>query len=627
MSSFYDDNDDLRFYVDRGIDWGPLVENTALGAASDDAGFDSTADAVDFYREVLQLVGGFAAEAIAPHAAELDRNPPRLVDGEVVLGERQQAIFDQIAEMGLHGLCVPGDFGGMNCPLTVYMLTAELMARADVSIMTHHSFHGGIALAMLMYSALEGSTEIERDPLRIKATRFAPEIERIVAGEAWGSMDITEPGAGSDMGALRARAVQDEAGDWFVTGEKVFITSGHGRYHFVIARTEDAAAGGLGLEALSLFLVEAWTEGPDGARVRHATVERIEEKLGHHASPTVSVRYDRSPARLVGERGEGFKLMLLLMNNARVAVGFESLGIMEAAWRMARAYAAQRESMGKTIDQHEIIADWLDEMQIDIQGLRALAVQATVNEELHQRKRLRLQYLQDVDAAEVERLRWTSRLITPLVKYVGAERAVETCRRALQIHGGYGYTAEYGAEKLLRDALVLPIYEGTSQIQALMATKDSLLWILRNPQGFVKATADARWRARFGADPLERRVAALRGQALAAQRALITRIVRARLGQRDGTPLRETLSDWDPKRDFGPALLHAEHLTRLLADAAIADALLDQAHAHADRAEVLARHLERAEPRARHHLDLIKHSGDRLLASLRGRADTRAAAK
>src|SRR5262249_32557123 len=159
----------------------------------------------------------------------------------------------------------------------------------------------------------------------------------IASGAAWGCMDITEPDAGSDMAALRTVAEQAPDGSWTVSGRKIFITSGHGKYHVVVAKTGD---GGLG--ELSIFLVKAYDDLPDGTRVRPVAVERIEEKLGHHGSVTAALTFDRAPAQLLGKRGEGFKYMLTLMNNARLAIGFESLGLCEAAHRMAAAYAEER---------------------------------------------------------------------------------------------------------------------------------------------------------------------------------------------------------------------------------------------------------------------------------------------
>jgi alkylation response protein AidB-like acyl-CoA dehydrogenase len=624
--NFLQDNADLRFYIDQCIDWELLHHNVEL--AVDDPESLPIDEAKEFYRDILNLVGEFSANEIAPHAAALDKAEIRLENGEVIVPPIHDQIFAQLAQMGLHGVCLPRELGGMHCPMMVYFLAAELIARGDVSVMTHHSFHGGIAMALLMYSMEEGSSRFDVEKRQLIETRFGDVIRTMAAGEAWGCMDITEPDAGSDMGALRTKAEQDEDGHWFITGQKIFVTSGHGRYHLVISRTaaatgDDAMAG---LGGLSLFLVETYTENADGSRARLAHIERIEEKLGHHASATVTINFDRTPAQLIGKQGEGFRLMLLLMNNARVAVGFEALGICENAVRLARDYAAERHSMGKPIAVHELIADMLDEMQTDIQGIRALAVAAAAASEAFNRKRMQLQYLTEPDtpahtalAAEVRRLGWKARMATPLVKYIAAEKAVEMGRRCVQIHGGCGYTTEYGAEKLLRDAMVLPIYEGTSQIQALMATKDSLLSITKNPSRFASRLADTWRRSTFSTDALDRRVAGIRYQALAAQKTLMVRILRDKWTHARSRPdqsVGQAFKDWDPKTDFGPALLHAERLTQMLADAAVCEALLAQVERFPERRDVLERYLERAEPRCADLTHRIRTTGDRLLREL-----------
>jgi 3-(methylthio)propanoyl-CoA dehydrogenase len=621
MANFFDDNADLQYYLGEGLDWQEVYDNLELDP--EQSPYTDAAEALETWRDILQLIGDFAAAEVAPRAAAIDKAGVELVDGEVRFPPELDEIMEGIRALDLHGLCVPREVGGMNCPLLLHLVQSEILARADVSVMAHHGFHGGIAMAMMMYSLREGSAEVDRESKQLVSTRFDTQIGNILSGADWGSMDITESGAGSDMGALRATGELGEGG-WTVTGEKIFITSGHGRYHFVIARTRPAPKDDPmgGLKGLSLFLVETWTEGEDGERIRQATIERAEEKLGHHGSATVTCRFDQTPAHLIGEEGQGFRLMLLLMNNARISVGFEALGLCEAAVRMARDYASQRESMGKTIDRHEIIADYLDEMETDIVGIRALAMRAGFNEELAQRQQLWLQYFHDPGTDEYERreravkeLSWKARLVTPLIKFIAAEKAVEISRRALQILGGYGYSTEYGAEKLLRDALVLPIYEGTSQIQALMATKDSLLRITKAPGDFLKRLGHTRWVSRFGKTELERGVAAVQLRALQAQRHLITKVVGGKLQAPVGQWKRQ-FSSWDARTDFAPALLHAERLTVLLADAAICEELLAQSQRHPGRAAACARYVERAEPRSRDMLHRIKATGDRILGEL-----------
>ncbi|MBK6919253.1 MAG: acyl-CoA dehydrogenase family protein [Deltaproteobacteria bacterium] len=631
MANYFDDNDDLQYYFEKGIEWGPLVRATERDLGKDGAGVDAAvAETVDGYRQMAQMVGTFVADEVAPAGIEIDRQEFHLEKGEAVMPKRMAALFEQIKALDLHWLCVPKELGGMNSPLLLYFVNTELFARADVSITAHHSFHGGIALALLIFSIREGSTSF--DGSTITDTRFKDAIEEVARGDAWGTMCITEPDAGSDMAAMRTVGEQDEHGNWFVTGQKIFITSGHGKYHFVIARTEKAAAGSedgplAGLGGLSFFLVPAWDEDEHGRRHRYVTIDRIEEKLGHHGSCTTALGFDRAPAILLGQRGEGFKYMLTLMNNARLGVGFESIGLCEAAYRMARDYAAQRPSMGKTIDRHEMVADLLDEMRTDIQGIRALAMYGAYHEELATKYELfatRIAGQNELETKQLERRakrhKANARRVTPLLKYIAAEKAVEMSRRNMQIHGGNGYMQEYGAEKLLRDALVMPVYEGTSQIQSLMAMKDALGAIMKAPQEFVKRLAQARWRSLSARDPLERRVAKLQHTVLDAQQFLVRKTATDKVRSLSDKPLSQWrhafLEDWNPKRDFAYAMLHAERLTRMMTDAAICEVLLDQARKHPERADVLKRYLVRAEPRCRHLLDEIQTTGAELLARL-----------
>ena len=630
MANFLSDNADLLYYLERGLDWQALAGLSELGYRHAD-GFRDAGEALTFYREVATMVGGFAAEEVGPYAAEIDRAGVRLEAGEVVFPPRLASVFARLGEMGLHGLTLPRELGGMNAPMLLYFINSELLARADASVMAHYGFHGGIAMAMLVLSLLEGSTEIDPKTGRVRRTRWAEEIAEIAAGRAWGSMDITEPDAGSDMASLRAVGRRDAGGRWTLTGQKIFITSGHGKYHFVIARTEgvpgERIVSGEGLDGLSMFLVRAYEDQPGGERKRFVSIDRLEEKLGQHASTTATLTFDAAPAELVGEPGRGFRQMLEIMNHARLGVGFESIGLCEAAVRLARGYAADRRAMGKTIDRHEMIADYFDEMETDILGLRALAMHAAFHEEVGHKKELFGRFLSpEGDLASEARVhRAAARRATPLLKYLAAEKAVEMARRCLQIHGGNGYMREFGAEKLLRDALVMPIYEGTSQIQALMAMKDTLTGILRAPQVFVKRVAQARWRALSARDGLERRVARLQQLSLGAQQHLCTHTVTDKVKTTWGAPERKRafwrspLGDWDPRTDFAYAKLHAERLTRLLADEQILEVLLAQARRHPERRPVLERYLERAEPRARWLHEEITSTGQRLLNRLAGR--------
>ena len=639
MGNFFTDNEDLQFYVDKWIDWAPLVELTEFFYRSQD-GFANEAEALEFYRDIMNLVGEFVSTEIAPHTEEIDREAVRFEGGEAVFPDRLQGIFDGIKALELHGMCLPRELGGMNVPLMVYMLNSELFGRGDVSVMTHHGFHGGMAMAMLVFSFFEGTTTWDAANAKLETTRFAEEIGEIARGEAWGCMDITEPDAGSDMAALRTYAKQDDDGQWRITGPKSFITSGHGKYHFVIARTEDADDPNdpfAGLGGLSMFLAPAYEDDADGNRKRIVEITRLEEKLGHHGSATCALAFDGAPAELIGKRGEGFRYMLILMNNARVGVGFESIGLAESALRGAKEYAAERRSMGKSIDKHEMIAEYFEEMEDDICGVRALGVASCFHEEMAQKIGILeqsgieagtlkgQQYLKDLGHHKRQ-----ARRMTPLLKFLAAEKAVEIARRGIQIHGGVGYTKDYGAEKLLRDALVLPIYEGTTQIQALMAMKDTLQGIIQNPQGFVKRIAQARWRALSSRDPLEKRLARLQVLSLSTQQHLITKTAVDKFRGLQGKPMNEWpqrfLKNWDPKKDFSYAMLHAERLAQILVDECIAELLYAQASRFPERRPLFERYVERAELRAKYLHEQVTTTGQRLLDRLATTDETEAVA-
>jgi alkylation response protein AidB-like acyl-CoA dehydrogenase len=631
MANFFTDNDDLSFYLEKGVDWAQLAEVTEHGFTREE-GFKNVAEAAAFYKDVLTMVGELSAKELAPSTAAIDKEGVHVEKGEAVIGPAFQKAFGALTQADLHRLCVPRELGGLNAPLLVYFISCEVLGRGDIPVMAHYSFHSGMAMAMVMFSLKEGSTEVDASG-RITKTRFAKAIEEISSGAAWGCMDITEPNAGSDMAALRTKAEQAKDGSWTVTGQKIFITSGHGKYHFVIARTEEAKNPSdplSGLAGLSMFLVKTYDDLPDGTRKRYVTLERTEEKLGQHGSVTAALDFDHAPAELIGKRGDGFPLMLVLMNNARIGVGFESLAVAESAYRLAAAYAEERTSMGKPIARHELIADLLEEMRTDIQGIRALAMAAGFHEEMATKKSLDVfgGKAHGEASKEVRHHRHVARRYTPLLKYLASEKAVEIARRGMQIHGGVGYTKEYGAEKLMRDALVLPIYEGTSQIQALMAMKDTLVGILKRPKDFVTRIGQARWRAMSSLDPLERRVAKLTSLSLSAQQYLLTRTAAVKLKTLTDLPVaswKDVMTrSWDPKRDFALAMLHAERLTRLLADEAVAEELLSQARRFPERKELLERWLERAEVRARALHDEITTTGDRLLATLAEKGEAKA---
>jgi 3-(methylthio)propanoyl-CoA dehydrogenase len=614
--NFFLDNDDLLFQFSQ-IKWDGLLAYSENKQENPD--FDIQ-ESISFYKELLVSMGEYISEEIAPHTKELDEQHPEMTaDGEVKDPPRMEKIMKGLFEMGAMSISHSARFGGMDAPYLVNNILLEMLARADVSVMSHFGFHGGIAQALMLYSIEEGSAKVEGH--RLVATRFDEQIKKIVQEGEWGAMVLTEPGAGSDLSRIRAKSILQDDGSWRLTGQKIYITSGHGEHHVVLARTEDEEKKP-GLKGLSLFYVPAHLE-KDGEKVRNCVIGGIEKKMGQHSAVAATIHYENSYAELIGQRGHGFLGMLLLMNNARIAVGFESLGLMETAYRMAQNFAEERVSMGKPIARHEMIADYLEEIDVTMRGLRAITFKASLHEETASRMSGYLKLhpdLPDDERKEIEKNRRyhrkKARELTPLIKYVGGEGAVYAARMNMQILGGLGYICETGAEKLLRDALVIPVYEGTSQIQSLMALKDILQAAMRNPGRYLGEMASVRLESMSARDPMEKLLAKVRVTSLSAIQTIMTNIAADKIGDMKGKPVAEwrtaVMKDWDPSRDFRYGLLHAERLTRILSWEAMGRQLVKNARKSADskegphRREIAISFLERFEPRARGMLDEIE---------------------
>ncbi len=631
-SNFFRDNDDLYFQFRHGFRWQEIVELAENGFTLPD-GPKSLEEAMEFYEQVMDATGAFVAKEVTPRAQRIDAKGTRLEGGEVIFSEELDAIFEGMKELGLFGLSTPRELGGANGPLALYFVANELIARGDVSVMTHFGFHGGVSSSLLAYAIKEGSAKFEDG--KLIDTRWADVIREITAGDTFGCMVLTEPGAGSDLAEIRTKAVERD-GKWRLTGEKIFITSGHGQHQLVLARSEDPATGGkAGLKGLSLFLVPRVIIR-DGEKVSNVVISKIEEKLGHHGSATCSLQYEDSEGELIGERGQGFELMLLLMNSARVGVSVEAIGNAEAALRMARAFAAERVTMGKPIAEHELIAEKILDMETWIPAMRALAFEAIHAVELAQRLEWKLQIEPPTDAEELKamkarqsRQKRRARRLTPLLKYITSEKSVEIARDAMQIFGGMGYIDETGVHKLLRDALVMPVYEGTSQIQALMATKDHLGWAAKDPAGFLRRGARARLLARTAQSQLLRDVNRADAMVFGATESIMLRIFGKKLKAeweggmmgRDpaawGRFLRKRfLRQWDAKADFSPGLLHAERLTRMLADVAMAKVLANQARRFPERKELAERFVHKMLLRVESTAREIEEADDSVLKSI-----------
>ncbi len=456
MANYFTDNEDIRFLFNH-IDLKELARlqeddftrdrGNGDGYAPDDAD-----DAVDNYRRMLEITGQIAGEMIAPNAEQVDREGNTLnPDGTVSLHPLVAENLKRLSQADLMGFTLPRKYGGLNCPSLVYTMATEMVSRADASLMNLFGLQG---IAETIYAFAD-------DELKDAV------LPRFAYGEVTGAMVLTEPDAGSDLQAVRLRAYQDEEGNWKLNGVKRFITNGCGEILLVLARSEADITDGRGL---SLF----YTERSEKVRVRH-----LEEKMGIHGSPTCEMVFDDVPAMLVGERQRGLiTYVMALMNGARVGIAAQSLGIAEAACRLARTYAHTRQQFGGPIERLPPVAELVTDMRIDVEAGRALAYE-TARVCDHENNNLRvLEWGENLAPDEKKRRKKYSRelkrvngMLTPMAKYYCSEMCIRVADNAIQVLGGSGYMKDYAAERYLRDSRITTIYEGTSQLQVVAAEK------------------------------------------------------------------------------------------------------------------------------------------------------------
>jgi len=441
MASFFTDNPDLVDAFDR-LDLEEVVDILEHGYQDPEGPTDYT-DAMENYRLALGLTGEIAADTIAPLSASIDQEGATLVEGSVTYATGSAAAYKRLGEAGLAGVIVPRKFGGLGFPATIYIMMIEMVSRADASMMTMFGYQDiGEAIAEF------GTEEV--------AHKYLPEY---AAGRHIGAMVMTEPGAGSDLQAIRLRAYQDDDGQWRLRGVKQFISNGNGQMLLVLARSEPDVEGMFGL---SLFACHG------GDRVK---VNRLEEKMGLHGSPTCELYFDDAPVDLVGKRRYGLIHVLHILNHARFSVAAQGLGIAEAAYREARSYADERVQFDRVIATIPAVADLLVGMRVDLEAGRAMLYDGSVR--LDRRNKLE-EHIKQVKAtggdtkelkARFKKLAAQVDLLSPGVKYWITEAANRICHDALQVHGGMGYMRELPLERLVRDVRITTIYEGTTQVQ------------------------------------------------------------------------------------------------------------------------------------------------------------------
>ncbi|WP_137894709.1 acyl-CoA dehydrogenase family protein [Ramlibacter sp. 2FC] len=410
----------------------------------------------ELMRQVLEEAGKFAGEVVAPLNRDGDESGCRheLVDGvgRVSTPPGFREAYQAFWQAGWPALSAAPEDGGQGLPAVLEAMLYEMLSAAN---------HGWTMAPGLLHGAYEclkhhGSEELK-----------ARYLAKIASGEWLATMCLTEPQAGSDLGLARTKALPQADGSYALSGSKIFISGGEhdltdNIVHLVLARLPDAPPGPRGL---SLFLVPKFY--PDGQRSA-VHCERIEEKMGLHGSATCVMRFDEAQSWIVGEPGRGLNAMFLMMNAARLHVALQGIGLLDAAWQKADAYAKERRQMrapgtdaaseASPIAEHPAMRRILDTQRAWIDGGRVLAYRTGVELDM-------LKHHPDAARREAAQ-RWCS-LVTPVLKAACTHQAFHGGSDCLQVFGGHGYVREWGIEQILRDARVAMIYEGTNEIQAI----------------------------------------------------------------------------------------------------------------------------------------------------------------
>ena len=447
MANFYSDNKDLQYHLSHPLMKRiiELKERNFADAKEYDYAPQDVEDALDSYRRVLDIVGEVCGEVIAANAESVDHEGPRVVNDHVEYASGTVKNIEALIEAGLGGMTLPRKYDGLNMPVTCFAMANEMVARADA----------GFENIWGLQDCAETINEFASEEIKMK---FLP---RVSAGETC-AMDLTEPDAGSDLGAVMLKASWDEeAKTWRLNGCKRFITNGDGDISLVLARTEEGTKDARGLSML------IYDKRDGGVKVR-----RIENKLGIKGSPTCELVFNNAPATLVGDRKMGLiKYVMSLMNAARLGISAQSTGLCEAAYREALKYAQEREQFGKPIIKFAAVSEMLKNMEAKTIASRALLYETARFVDIYKQLN-HISQERSLESEERQEMKFYNRLadgFTPLAKMFASEYANEVAYDSIQIHGGSGYMKDYACERLYRDARIMNIYEGTTQLQVVAA--------------------------------------------------------------------------------------------------------------------------------------------------------------
>ena len=424
-----------------------LKENFYSEAGKYDFAPSDLADAMDNFDRVLELTGSVCDEVIAPNAESVDREGSHCSGGRVQYSAGTAQNLKVMHQAGLSGFGLPRQYGGLNMPVTVFSAVGEMISRADASFQNVWG----------LQSCADTINEFGSPEQKEKYLKMASEGATM-------SMDLTEPDAGSDLQSVMLKATEDpENGCWRLNGVKRFITNGDSDIHLVLARSEEGTTDGRGL---SLFIYDKRNGG--------VNVRRIEDKMGIHGSPTCELVFNNAKAELCGDRRLGLiKYVMSLMNGARLGIATQSVGIQDAAWREAVAYAAERRQFGRNIDTFPAVYQMLAVMKAKVEASRSLMYETSryvdIYKSLDQIAKTRT--LTPEERQESKRYSRLADALTPITKGMTSEFANQNAYDSIQIHGGSGFMRDYTCERLYRDARITSIYEGTTQLQVVAALR------------------------------------------------------------------------------------------------------------------------------------------------------------
>jgi alkylation response protein AidB-like acyl-CoA dehydrogenase len=464
--NYFSDEKEWKWLFENGLDWEKILPLYHSSFPTED-GHQTPQEVKEFYEELLGATGEWAGTSVADRAERMDREGAgTLKDGKTVNSPALDEFYQEAKELELYAMGAPKEYGGLELPMGLGLILIEQVSRACISSCMQISFHGSIIDMLDRFASKE-----------IK-DKYIPEI---IADNISGSMCLTEPDCGSDLGSLSTSATPQEDGTYLINGTKIFITNGGGGIGLVLARIDGDKEG---LPGISMFLADQ-REAEDGLNYK---ITNNENKMGLHGTFTTEVLYENTKAHLIGNPGEGFKMMLHLMNEARVATAMQSFGGLEASIAYAKQYASERKAFGKPIAELPLMKRNLNDYQTEVDALRALLVDTTSHYDIYQRLHLKKQHTGSLNESEQELYddswMWI-RKRTPLVKFYATEAFTQLSTKAIQVLGGYGYMKDYPVEKLHRDSFGPLLYEGTSQIQSLMALKDLLKYALKDPKSFL----------------------------------------------------------------------------------------------------------------------------------------------